>query len=138
MNSVILQLAAKYIRALLVFFAFVALLRGHNQPGGGFIGGLLAALSIVYYSFAFDRQKIRKQLTIKPEGYIALGLLIILLSFLPSIIQGETLMKGIWISIPLYPLEELKLGTPLLFDIGVFMAVIGITLLFFFTLTKSR
>lgn len=138
MNSVILQLAAKYVRFLLVFFAFVALLRGHNHPGGGFIGGLLAALAIVYYSFAFDWRSVQNKLFIKPEGYLAGGLLMILLSFLPSIIQVEPLMKGMWVSIGFGLLGQLKLGTPLLFDIGVFMAVIGVTLLFFFTLTKSK
>lgn len=138
MNSIILQLAAKYVRFLLIFFAFVALLRGHNYPGGGFIGGLLAALAIVYYSLAFDWRSVQKKLFVKPEGYLAVGFLMILLSFLPSVIQEETLMKGIWVSIPFGLLGQLKLGTPLLFDMGVFMAVIGVTLLFFFTLTKSR
>ena len=39
MNSVILQIASKYLRFLLIIFALLALFRGHNQPGGGFIGG---------------------------------------------------------------------------------------------------
>jgi multicomponent Na+:H+ antiporter subunit B len=47
-------------------------------------------------------------------------------------------MKGIWIGIPLPVLGELKLGTPFLFDIGVFLAVIGVTLMFFFSLTKTE
>ncbi len=138
MNSIILQLAAKYVRFLLIFFAFVALLRGHNYPGGGFIGGLLATLAIVYYSYAFDWRSVQKKLFMKPQGYVAVGLLMILLSFSPSLIQDETLMKGIWVSIPFGLLGQLKLGTPLLFDLGVFMTVIGVTLLFFFTLTKRR
>jgi len=138
MNSVILQLATPYIRSLLIFFALVALLRGHNNPGGGFIGGLLAALSIVFSTFAFNRRKVQKKIKIEPGDYVAIGLAFFLLSFLPSIFKSQLLMKGIWVSIPMGALGQLELGSPLLFDIGVFMAVIGVVLIFFFTLTNSK
>lgn len=138
MNSVILQLATRYVSSLLVFFAFVALLRGHNNPGGGFIGGLLAALAIVFYSFAFDRRQVQENLKIKPTGYVAIGLAFVLSSLLPSLLKSQVLMKGVWVSIPLGILGELEVGSPLLFDIGVFMAVIGVTLMFFFTLTNRK
>lgn len=134
MNSVILQIAAKYVRWLLVFFAIVALIRGHNHPGGGFIGGLLVALSIIFYSFAFDAKTANGKLKLQPEGYIAFGLLLILLSVLPGLIQKEFLMAGVWITIELPIFGALKLGTPFLFDIGIFLAVIGVTLMFFFSL----
>lgn len=138
MNSTILQIAAKYIRLLLIFFALLALLRGHNHPGGGFIGGLLVALAIVFYGFAFDSVKAKAKLNFQPEGYIVSGLFVIFLSVLPGLIQSGKLMQGIWISIPLPLLGDLKLGTPFLFDIGVFLAVIGVTLMFFFSLTKNE
>lgn len=138
MNSVILQLATRYVSSLLVFFAFVALLRGHNNPGGGFIGGLLAALAIVFYSFAFDRRQVQENLKIKPTGYVAIGLAFVLSSLLPSLLKSQVLMKGVWVNIPLGILGELEVGSPLLFDIGVFMAVIGVTLMFFFTLTNRK
>jgi len=138
MNSTILQIAAKYIRFLLIFFAVLALFRGHNHPGGGFIGGLLVALAIVFYGFAFDSVKAKAKLNIQPEGYIVSGLLVIFLSVLPGLILSGQLMKGIWFSIPLPLLGDLKLGTPFLFDIGVFLAVIGVTLMFFFSLTKNE
>ena len=138
MNSVILQLASPYVRTLLVFFAFVALLRGHNNPGGGFIGGLLAALAIVFYSFAFDWRQVQKKMKIKPEGYVAMGLAFVLSSFLPSLLKYQALMEGVWISIPMGVFGELELGSPLLFDLGVFTGVIGVTLMFFFTLTNPK
>lgn len=138
MNSVILQLASPYVRSLLVFFSLIALLRGHNYPGGGFIGGLLAALAIVFYSFALDWYQVQKKLKVKPETYIALGLAFVLSSFLPSLFQSEVLMKGVWVSIPMGILGKLELGSPLLFDTGVFMGVIGVTLLFFFTLAYRK
>jgi len=136
MNSVILQIAARYIKGLLILFAIIALLRGHNYPGGGFIGGLLAALSVVYYGFAFSAKQVRDTLKIAPVNYLALGLLLVVLSFIPSITNQLELMQGVWLKLQIPVLGELKLGTPFLFDIGVFLTVIGVTLMFFFSLTK--
>jgi len=136
MNSVILQIAAKYVRWLLVFFAIVALYRGHNHPGGGFIGGLLVSLSVVFYSLAFDATQAKEKLRLQPEKNIVIGMFLILLSVLPGLFQKQFLMAGVWTSISLPVLGELKLGTPFLFDIGVFFAVIGVILMFFFSLNS--
>lgn len=138
MNSVILQLAAKYLRWLFIVFAVLALIRGHNDPGGGFIGGLVAGLAVVYRGLAYDTFQVKERMKNVPERFIAGGLFIILLSFLPSLILGKTIMTGVWLKIPLPLVGELKLGSPFLFDIGVFFAVIGVTIMFIFSLTQKR
>jgi len=138
MNSIILQIAAKYLKILFLSFAFIALIRGHNYPGGGFIGGLLAALYIVYNSLAFTSRQIKQQLRVRPEHYMGAGLICALLSFLPSLLSGAPLMKGIWLSLNTSIMGEIKLGTPLLFDIGIFLTVMGVTLLFLFTLSINK
>lgn len=137
MNSVILQIAQRYVRALLLFFAVFALLRGHNHPGGGFIGGLLAGLSIVMKGFAFNMEQIEKEMRLSNRGFMGIGLALIVLSILPSLIMGKEFMKGMWMVVPLPVLGDLKLGTPLLFDTGVFFIVIGVVLMFLFTLKKG-
>lgn len=137
MNSTILQIAARYIRWILIVFAVIALYRGHNEPGGGFIGGLMAGLAIVYRGFAFNAFQVKEEMKNRPEKYIALGLAFILVSFLPSVLRSETLMTGAWVTLPLPFMEGIKLGTPFLFDIGVFFGVIGVTLLFVFSLTQK-
>ena len=136
MNSVILQIASKYVRWILVIFALTALYRGHNFPGGGFIGGLLVGLSVVFSSLANDAQSARNSLIIKSEGYIALGLLTILISILPGVFLKDYFMAGVWTSIHIPLVGVIKLGTPFLFDIGVFLAVIGVTLMSFFTFSN--
>lgn len=138
MNSVILQIASRYVRWLLLIFAVIALLRGHNYPGGGFIGGLLAGLSIVFEGFAYSPGYARDTLKISPSGFVATGLILILSSFLPGVLAGEELMTGIWVTLPSLFGRQIKLGTPLLFDTGIFLAVIGITLLFFFSLKLEK
>ena len=136
MNSAILQIASKYVRTLMVILAVLILLRGHNLPGGGFIGGLLAELSIAFKGFAFTPDKVREEIRWKPRGYMAFGLFLILLSTLPGWFSGKGLMTGIWVTIPLT--SGFKFGTPFLFDIGVFFAVIGVTLLFLLSLTRGE
>src|SRR6056297_726027 len=138
MNSIILQLAAKYLRWLFIIFAVLALIRGHNDPGGGFIGGLLAGLAIVYRGLAYDTFQVKERMQNIPEWFIAGGLFTILLSFAPSLILGNTIMTGIWLKIPLPLVGELKLGSPFLFDIGVFFTVIGVTVMFVFSSTQKR
>ncbi len=138
MNSIILQLAAKYLRWLFIIFAVLALMRGHNDPGGGFIGGLLAGLAIVYRGLAYDAFQVKERLQNIPEWFIAGGLFIIFLSFFPSLILGKAIMTGVWLKIPLPLIGELKLGSPFLFDIGVFFTVIGVTVMFVFSLTQKR
>lgn len=136
MNAYLLQIAEKYVRWFLLTMAVIALLRGHNMPGGGFIGGLLAALSVVFRGLAFNPQYAREKLYVSPEAYMGLGLLFIILSLLPALFFSEAFMKGYWLEIAIAPEMVLKLGTPLLFDTGVFFSVIGVTLTFLFSKTK--
>lgn len=137
MNSIILQIASKHVRLLMLLFALLALLRGHNHPGGGFIAGLLAALGIVFNSFAYNAKKARKQLKIKPEAYIVFGLSMCLTSFIPGVIKTNSLMQGVWLKVAVPVFGELKLGTPFLFDIGVFFTITGVITLFFFSLMQK-
>lgn len=138
MNSIILQISSKYLKFLLVTFAVLALLRGHNMPGGGFIGGLLAALSVVIASLAYSPQYIFDNLKMKPRYYIGIGLALILSSLLPSILLARNLMKGVWFKMKLPIFSEIKMGTPLVFDTGVFFVVIGVTLMLFFSLSIKK
>lgn len=138
MNSSILHIAQKYVRFFLLVFAVIALLRGHNHPGGGFIAGLLAGLSMVMKGFAYDVEVVAKRMKYPPASFMALGLILILASTLPALFDGATFMKGYWLQLDMPLFGELKLGTPLLFDVGVFFGVIGITRSFFFSLKRAE
>jgi multicomponent Na+:H+ antiporter subunit B len=138
MNSVILQIAQKYIRWIFILFALLALIRGHNYPGGGFIAGLLASLAIIYNGFAYNFQELKYKLNRKPEFLISGGIGVIIISFLPSVLSNQQLMKGMWLKPELPVIGMIKLGTPFVFDIGVFLAVIGVTLVFMTSLTQEK
>ncbi len=138
MNSVILQIASKYVRMILIIFSIIMLLRGHNLPGGGFIGGLLAGLSLAYKGFAFTPDILEKEMKIKPEFFLLFGFLLIFISMLPGLFIEGTLMQGIWFTIPFPYTEGYKFGTPFLFDIGVYFIVIGVTVMFLFSLIEKK
>ncbi len=135
MTSLILSTATRYILPLLLLFSVFLLLRGHNEPGGGFVGGLVAAAAFALYVIAFDVATARRTLGIDPRTLVGLGLLVALGSGLVSLLAGQPFMTGLWSSytVPLLG----KVGTPLFFDIGVYLVVIGVTLTIIFALAEA-
>jgi multicomponent Na+:H+ antiporter subunit B len=121
---------------LLLLFAVFLLLRGHNQPGGGFVGGLVVAASFVLYAIAFGVDAARRALLVQPSRLLGTGLLVALVSGLPGPAIGRPFMTAIWTTVAAGR-AELDVGTPLVFDIGVFLAVIGVVLTIVFTLTEA-
>ena len=133
MTSTILQTATRMLMPLLLLFAVFLLLRGHNQPGGGFVAGLVVAASFVLYAIAFGVAPARRALPIEPATLLGVGPLVALTSGLPAIVRGRPFMTAEWIDVPLGQ-TPVAVGTPLLFDVGVFLAVIGVVLTIVFTL----
>jgi multicomponent Na+:H+ antiporter subunit B len=135
MTSSILQTATRVLMPLLLLFAVFLLLRGHNEPGGGFVGGLVVASSFVLYAIAFGVDAGRRALLVKPSTLLGAGLLVALLSGLPGALLGQPFMTAQWKEVSLGS-TVVTIGTPLVFDIGVFLAVIGVVLTIVFTLAE--
>ncbi len=136
MNSVIFQTATRALTPLLVAFSLFMLLRGHNEPGGGFIGGLLAVTAFALYALAFDARQARRLLRLSPRSLAAVGLLLAAFSGCGAWLTGQPFMQGVWLPFELP--AELKLGTVLLFDIGVYFVVLGAALLVLLPLTEEE
>jgi multicomponent Na+:H+ antiporter subunit B len=137
MTSLILSTAARYLLPLLLLFSFFILIRGHNEPGGGFIGGLVAAAAFALNAIAFDARSTRRTLRIDPRMLIPAGLSIALVSGIIPLFSGDSFMTGKWFSIFVPGLEQLDIGTPLLFDCGVYLLVLGVALTMILTLTEE-
>ncbi|PSF06083.1 Na(+)/H(+) antiporter subunit B [Marinobacter fuscus] len=129
-STLILQTAALAIMPLQLMFSAFLLLRGHNEPGGGFIGGLVAASAFVLYAFTFGADSTRKLLRAKPQDLLAAGLLLGLASTIPALIAGQPMLTAHWWQLPLPGEGYLKLSTVLIFDIGVYLAVLGTLMTF--------
>jgi multicomponent Na+:H+ antiporter subunit B len=123
----ILQTTARALQPLLLFFSVFLLLRGHQHPGGGFVGGLLAAGAFTIHGIAFGIDSARQSLRIDPRTLIGIGLATAVASGSLSLLRGQPLLTSIWVSWGLGA-RRLDLGTPLLFDAGVYLLVMGTTL----------
>jgi multicomponent Na+:H+ antiporter subunit B len=128
MISLILQTISRYHLPLLLLFSFFLLLRGHNEPGGGFIGGLVASTGWALYAIAFHANEARRVLRVDPHGLIALGLALALGSSALGLIGDYPFLTATWLVTELPGVGVVHLGTPLLFDVGVYILVIGATL----------
>ncbi len=128
MNSILLTTATRYVGPLLLTLSLILLYRGHNLPGGGFIGGLMAASSVILLAYARGWTETEESLPIDPLLFMASGLALAMLSGLLGILLGGVFMESVWLPFFKVPLlGKVKLGTPLLFDIGVYLTVIGFT-----------
>jgi multicomponent Na+:H+ antiporter subunit B len=134
MTSVILSTTTRLLLPLLLLFSFFLLLRGHNDPGGGFEAGLIASAAFSLYALAYDTERAQESLYVNTRTLIALGLLLALTSAVLPLLGGEPLMTALWLEQEL-PVVH-KIGTPLLFDIGVYLVVVGVTLTIVFTLAE--
>lgn len=135
-TSLILQSAAQLLLPLLLLLSVFLLVRGHHEPGGGFIGGLVAAAAIALHLFATDMRSARGVLRIDPRTLMGVGLLLALLAGLIGPMTGGDFFASRWIDVYLPILGEVHLGTPLLFDLGVYFVVIGSVLTFVLTLAE--
>lgn len=124
--SPMLATGARTLVPTLALFAVYLLLVGHNVPGGGFAGGLLLATALLMVFLAFGERGVRLALPPNPETLTGVGLGLALLGGLVGwLFEGAFLAYTVAsVSLPL--VGEFKLTSLLLFDLGVFVLVIGL------------
>ncbi len=124
MNTLIFRTAAPVLTALMLLFSVFVLLRGHNEPGGGFIGGLIAVSAFAIYGIAFGVGAVRRAIRFHPMAIAGAGLFLSTLSGLVSIFFGVPFMTGLWVYPHLFGVE-VPLATVVSFDVGVYLVVVG-------------
>lgn len=135
MRSLILAATARFLLPILFMFSLFLLVRGHHLPGGGFVGGLVAAAAFVLYGIANGVEEARLLLRVNTISLLGVGLLMALASGLLPLAHGESFMTGLWFHHPVPVLG--KLGTPVVFDMGVYLVVLGATLTVLFNLVED-
>jgi len=136
MNSLILATAIRYLLPLLLLFSVFLLLRGHNEPGGGFVGGLVAAAAFALYAISHGVEATTRLLRLPPRYFIGLGLLLATLSGMAGFVAGKPFLSGEW-SEQWVPVLQ-KIGTPLTFDIGVYLVVLGVVLAIVLSMAEEQ
>ncbi len=136
MNTLILRTASTYLLPLLLLFSIFILLRGHYSPGGGFVGGLVAAIAFVLHAFAFGLGNTRMLLRLHPAYFIPIGLALSFLSGLAPILRtGQPFLTGLWFEQQLPVIG--MIGSAIFFDVGVYFVVIGASLTIIFTISET-
>jgi multicomponent Na+:H+ antiporter subunit B len=134
-RSLILSTAARTLLPLLLLYSLFLLLRGHNEPGGGFVGGLVAAAGFTLYALAYGVVAARSKLHLNPRTLVAAGLLTAVGSGCVPLLAGRPFLTGLWVENHLPVVGAF--GTPLLFDSGVYLTVAGMALLIVFSLMEE-
>ena len=124
-RPLILEVVAPPLYVAIVAVSVVVLLRGHNEPGGGFIGGLLAATASVLWAVAQGPEAATRRLPLRsPVRLAALGVLLGAASGVPAWVLGKAFLTHLWVDLPL-GFTTLPVSTVLLFDLGVYLCVWG-------------
>jgi multisubunit Na+/H+ antiporter MnhB subunit len=137
-DSFILRAAIGLVFVLVNIVSIYLLLRGHNLPGGGFIGGLMTGMSIILLGLVRGWAELQRELPLPPLRLASFGVLLAILSGCAPIFVGRPFLTHYnfhFSSVPL--LGELHIGTPLMFDIGVFFLVSGITVKLVIVLART-
>ncbi len=120
MSSVILKAATRLLSGLVLVLSIYLLWRGHHTPGGGFIAALVTATGFALVTITEGPAAVRTSLRIPPQYLIAAGMVLATGAGLTGVIHQQPFLTGLW-----WPPEDALLGTPLLFDLGVYLVVLG-------------
>lgn len=126
-DSVFLRFVARMMMPVLLLFSIFLLLRGHNQPGGGFVGGLVASGSLLLMTLSYGPDELRRRLRIDFLRAMFYGVLLAAISGTLGLLLGGPFQGALWIKPLIQGIGRLELGTPVLFDVGVYIAVLAVT-----------
>ena len=132
----ILVMTSRLFFWLLAVLSVLILLRGHNEIGGGFVGGLTAALAFALVSLADGTDRARAMLRVHPISLAGGGLFLAIASGLPGLFLHGDFLRHLWFELDVFGLQ-IKQGTTLLFDSGVYLVVLGAVLAFLFGLRRE-
>lgn len=132
MNTLIFRTACRFIVPLSLIFSVFLYFKGHQTPGGGFVGGLVAAVALIIFRYAYGRQWLERLLPAPERTMIAVGLIFALITGVGALAFGLPFLSSNYGYIPLPSVdggeEFFEWATVMLFDLGVYLVVAGVML----------
>lgn len=137
-NDLILKTMTVLISFILFGFSVYLFFAGHNAPGGGFIGGLMTSAAILLMYMAYGEDTMKKVLPINSRTIIGVGLAVALATGIGSFLFGQPFLSQTfgYFQFPIF--GEMELATAMLFDLGVYLTVIGAALTIILTISSDR
>lgn len=127
MSSLILRTANGIIFPLTLIFAFYMALKGHNAPGGGFIGGLIAAVGLVLFRMSHGRDAMMRLMPVHPRVLIVTGLTLAAATSVIPLFFGLPLLTSRAPYVNFGVGDPVHLPTAMWFDLGVLLVVVGVS-----------
>lgn len=128
-DSFILKKTATAVAVMVQVFSVYLFFRGHNQPGGGFIAGVATSVGILLLVIGHGRERIATLIRFDPLQLSAVGLAVAFASSLIGPLTGQAFLTHFHYKDTDFPvLGTFYAGTPMLFDLGVFLTVVGVIL----------
>ncbi|RBY74625.1 Na+/H+ antiporter subunit A [Blastococcus sp. TF02-09] len=127
-RSVVLEVVTRVLFHTIVVFSVYLLFSGHNEPGGGFAGGLVAGLALVLRYLAGGRYELGEAAPVDPGLLLGAGLLFSGGTGVVGLALGAEVLQTAILETTLPVLGDVKLVTSLFFDIGVYLVVVGLVL----------
>lgn len=128
MTSVVARVVASSVLYIGTLFSVTLLFAGHYEPGGGFIGGVMAASVLAMLYIIFGKSFVESRFRIDYFLIATIGLLISSAVALAPVFVGKPVLTNFLLVLPLPLVGEVKLATSTIFDIGVYFTVVGVIL----------
>jgi multicomponent K+:H+ antiporter subunit A len=135
-HPLMMVVVTRVLMPIAIMVGLYIFLRGHNQPGGGFVAGLVIAIALLmqYMASGFAWTQARQR--IEYHTMIGLGVVIAGLTGAGAWIFGQPFLTSAYTYVHLPPIEEFELATAMLFDLGVFLTVLGAVMLMLYSLSR--
>jgi len=128
-HPLLMVMATRFLLPIAMMIGIFIFLRGHNLPGGGFVAGLVVAIAIVMQYMASGLAWTEARQRIDHHALIAAGVLTAAAAGVGSWVFGAPFLSSSYTYVHIWPLEEFELATAAIFDLGVFLCVLGAVLL---------
>ncbi|KGL37506.1 Na(+)/H(+) antiporter subunit B [Listeria newyorkensis] len=136
-NDVLLRNVTKVVVFIIFLFSLHLFLAGHYNPGGGFVAGLISAGAVTLTLIAYDSQTVRSMLNINPIMMTGVGLLFAVGTGMIGILAGDPFLTHKFGHVDLPIIGDTSLHTATIFDLGVYLVVVGVTLTIIQTIGES-
>ncbi len=127
-RSLVFEIGARMVFHPIVIFSLFLLFSGHNNPGGGFAGGMLAGIALIIRYLAGGRFELALATRIRPGAILGIGMTVATTAAITPIFFGGTVLQTTVFDLVLPVFNEIHLATALFFDVGVYLIVIGLVL----------